>query len=256
MVLCACHPRTRSETVSNWRDRWHGEVNTEDDAVRFVDSVGFCTIDRPEFGEFPYLAGAFPGDRDSVLGEVWFWKDDLHIQKRLWYTRLFGGRPGFISLEFLPAFIATNGQVADELIMMGKLSVQTREIYETIEREGPISSKDLRRAISADARRKSASALIDLERKFILTKTDITGRTRETYSYVWDLAERWMPEVFEASDRLGAEAAAGKIVAKLNENGIPPTPDYLKRAFGWEKDPCVLTPFARHGRMQHGIRGT
>jgi len=38
----------------------------------------------------------------DVLGVTWFWKDDLHTAQRLYYTRLFAGRPGFISLA-LPA---------------------------------------------------------------------------------------------------------------------------------------------------------
>jgi hypothetical protein len=221
--------------------------------VRFVDGVGFCTIDAPGFGEFPYLAAAFPGNRDSVLGEIWFWKDDLHIQKRLYYTRLFGGKTGFISLEFLPAFIATNGQVADELILMGKMPVQAREIYETVERDGPISGRDLKRSISSEAHRKSSTILIDLERKFILTKSGLTGRTRESYGYVWDMAERWLPEAFEAADNIGAEAAARKIVAKLKENCIATTPEFLAKVFRWEK---WLIEMALAPQRHSGHRGT
>ena len=218
-----------------WLEKWHNTVHSEDDAVRFVNGVGFCTIDLPAFGEFPYLAAAFPGNRDSVLGDIWFWKDDLHTGKRLYYTRLFGTRPGFISLEFLPAFIATNGEVADELMVMGRMPVQAREIFEMVEKNGPVSGRDLRRAISADAQKKSATILIDLEKKFILTKVAITGRTRETYGYVWDLAERWMPETFEEADRLGAEAAARRIVRKLAENGIQPSDDLLKKVLKWDQ---------------------
>lgn len=222
-------------TLPKWLSIWKGRVQSEDDALAFVDGVGFCTIDRPTFGEFPYLAAAFPGNRDCVLGDVWFWKDDLHIQKRLWYTRLFGGKAGFISLEFLPAFIATNGQVADEMMMMGRMSLAAREIYELVERSGPISAKDFRRALSPEANRRSDSVLIDLEQKFILTKVEITGRTRETYSYVWDLAERWMPDAFEAADRIGAEEAARRIVRKLRDNGIPASAEILAKIFKWEK---------------------
>ena len=225
----------KTTSLPKWLTEWHETVHGESDAVRFLDGVGFCTIDRPEFGEFPYLAAAFPGNRDHVLGDVWFWKDDLHIQKRLYYTRLFGGKAGFIALELLPAFIATNGEVADEMMMMGRMSVAAKEVYETVEREGPVPAKELKRMLSTDTQKKSSTALIHLEQKFILTKVDITGRTRETYSYVWDLAERWMPEAFEAADELGVEAAARRIVARLRENGIAPTPEYLTKAMKWPK---------------------
>ena len=37
-------------------------------------------------------------------------------------------------------------------------------------------------------------ALLELQRRFLICKVDVTGRTRGTYAYVWDLAERFWPE--------------------------------------------------------------
>ncbi|MDO8682547.1 MAG: hypothetical protein Q7N50_03595 [Armatimonadota bacterium] len=217
----------------NWLEKWRSKVKSEDDCVRFVNDVGFCAIDIPQsFPGFPNQADAM--GLESAIGHTWFWKDDLHIQKRLFYTRLFFNRPGYISIEFLPAFIATNGQVADELMLMGRMPVAQRVIYEAIEKHGHISTRDLKQMLPPDAKRQASSALIALERLFIITKTDITGRTMQTYSYVWDLAERWAPEKFEEADRLGVRQAKEMIREKFRQNGLPDEPKYLEMAFGWE----------------------
>ena len=214
----------------SWLKQWEGKVASEDDCVRFVDDVGFCTIDRAESSpDFPSQADAM--GVETALGRTWFWKDDLHIQKRLYYTRLFFNKPGYISIEFLPAFIATNGQVADELMIMGRMPLAQQTIYEFIDAEGPISTRDLKRKLTEDVKRQSAFALIALERLFIATKVDITGRTMQTYSYVWDLAEKWVPWAFEEADKLGRARAKAKILDKLDSNGIPA--GVAAKAFGW-----------------------
>lgn len=217
-----------------WLTKWQGHVHTEDDLVRFVDDVGFCTINElAKFPDFPSQQAAM--DRQDVLGYTWFWKDDLHIQKRIFYTRLFTGKPGYISLSFLPAFIATNGEVADELFMYGKLSATAQDIYSIIEERGPISGKNLKALLGPDARKASAGILIDLERKFLITKTGITGRERGTYGYIWDLAERWVPEAFEDADKLGVRAARERVLAELSELGVPFNEKFKLRVLGWSE---------------------
>ena len=211
-------------------------MQTQDDLVRFVDAVGFCTINQLDaYPRFPSQEVAM-GRRD-VLGHTWFWKDDLHAQKRIYYCRVFGGRPGFISFAFLPAFIATNGEAVDELITYGAMPVRTQNIHRIIEQRGPISIKELKALLGPDARKASASALIDLERKFIIAKTGITGRERATYGYIWDLAERWIPDAFEAADALGVKAARGVLKSRLTELGVTPDACFTKRILQWSENP-------------------
>lgn len=218
--------------VPEWLSRWQGRLRTEDDLVRFVDDVGFCTINELErWPEFPSQEVAM--DRRDVLGHTWFWKDDLHNRKRIYYSRVFAGKPGFISFDFLPAFIATNGEAIDELALYGRLPVLSQDIHRIIEQQGPISSKDIKALLGPEGRKAAAGALIDLERRFIITKTDITGRERGTYGYVWDLAERWVPEAFEAADRLGVKAAAKRIRERAKEHGVIVDREFEARVLRW-----------------------
>lgn len=202
-----------------WLGKWESKVKEAADCVRFVDDVGFCTIDHVDpLPSFPNQADAM--GIDSAIGHTWFWKDDLHVEKRLYYTRLFFNRPGYISMQMLPLFIATNGEVADELMLMGRMPLAQQTIYDILQVQGPISSRDLRKTLTGDVKRQSASALIALERAFIITKVAITGRTMQTYSYVWDLAERWVPWAFEEADRLGSKSSRAMILERLKLNGL------------------------------------
>lgn len=219
--------------ASKWLEEWTGKVSTPDDMVQFVDAVRCCTAKAlPKHPEFP--------NQDAVMGKIapgvpdpWFWKDDLHIEKRFYYTRIFGGQPGFVSYTLLPALIATNGSVADELIFNGKLSPEAQQIYRTIETHGPIPTKELKQLLTPDAKRSANRILISLDRQFLITKVDITGRTRGTYSYVWDLVERWVPEMLVTADRLGRKQAEAVLREHLAIFGIPANSPLYTKVLGW-----------------------
>ncbi len=222
-------------SLQSWREDWAGAVHTEADAGRFVDAVGFCSINALErFPAFPNLAVAM-GTPDA-LWQAWFWKDDLHVAKRLYYTRLFAGRPGFLTLDWLPAFIAANGAAADELIHEGALPMATVALYHLIEERGPISIRDINRALGKEARGSTNAGLWELERRFIVTKTGLSGRERGTYGYIWDLAERWLPDAFTAADRLRRPAALAHIRTRLADLGVPIDAKLAKRVLRWEGD--------------------
>ena len=223
---------------TTWQSRWQSRVAHEDDLLRFVQDVGFCSINQLErYPDFPNAAVAM-GKRDA-LWDAWFWKDDLHIQRRCYYTRLFGGRPGLIAMEWLPCFIATNGAVVDELALTGGLPAQTLDIYRELAVRIPVSTRVLKKALTPEARKATAAALTELERRFIITKADIAGRERATYCYIWELAERWMPEAFAAADRLGRKAARAQILARLEELGVEATPALCKSVFHWVETPAA-----------------
>lgn len=216
----------------HWQRAWQNAVQTADDLVRFVNAVGCCTIGAlPRFPAFPSqeVAMGIPG----VIGHTWFWKDDLHTEQRLYYTRLFAGVPGFIACDLLPAFIATNGAAADELLLTGGMSVEARAIYRIIEERGPIPIKQLKALLAGETKQAATRALIELECRFIITKTGITGRERGTYGYIWDLAERWLPDAFPAADRLGRKAARALILERLGALGVPTDERFLARVLRW-----------------------
>ncbi len=216
-----------------WREKWRGRVCTPDDFLRFLEDVGCCTrvplIVYPDFPSQSEVLGSVP----PRTPDPWFWKDDLHAEKRLYYTRAIGGEPTFISNDLLPAIIATNGAVYDELVYDGLLTPEAQQIYKLIESSGPIPIKELKRLLTPDARRASNRVLIELDRVFLIAKTGITGRTRGTYGFIWDLVERWVPDVLREADRLGRRHAKEIIQARFSALGISPDSPFYSRMLGW-----------------------
>ena len=217
-----------------WHQTCQHSVRTEEDVVRFVNAVGVCTVNALErFPDFPSVAVAM-GETEA-LWHAWFWKDDLHIAKRLYYTRLFAGRPGFIALDWLPAFIAANGAAADELFLLGAVPAEAQAIYRLVEEHGPIAIRALKKLLPPDARKTATGHLWELERRFLITKTGLTGRGRGTYGYIWDLADRWLPAAFPAADRLKRAPAREKITAHLESLGVPVGMKLRTRVLRWEE---------------------
>ena len=204
--------------------------------VRFVDAVGCCTrTPLAAYPDLPNQADAL-GEVPAGISDPWFWKDDLHIEKRLYYTRVFGGQPGFISNALLPMFVATNGAVFDELLFDGQLTPEEQQVYRLIEGSGPIPIKELKRLLTPDAKRAASRIIIDLDRAFLISKTGITGRTRGTYGYIWDLTERWIPEVLAAADLLGRKQAASLLRDHLSAFGVPPASPFYAKILGWPSE--------------------
>ncbi|MHB1457326.1 MAG: AlkZ-related protein [Armatimonadota bacterium] len=218
---------------THWRDEWTRKVHTPDDLVRFVDAVGCCTL-APihRYPDFP--------NQDEVMGEVypgtdgtWFWKDDLHAEKRIYYTRVFGGQTGYISYVMLPVLIATNGAVIDELLYHGALTPDTLQVYQIIDEYGPIPIRNLKRLLTPDAKHNANKSIVELERRFLITKTGITGRTMGTYGYIWDLVERWLPEVLTAAGEMTRRQAEAKLREHLSSYGIPADSLFYVKVLGW-----------------------
>lgn len=186
----------------------------------------------PRYPDFPNQQEAM-GELDANVPDPWFWKDDLHAEKRIYYTRVFGGQPGYLSYSILPALIAANGAVVDELLYEGLLTVEAQQLYAIIEEYGPVPIKELKRMLTPDAKRAATKNLHDLERRFIITKTGITGRTMGTYGYIWDLLERWAPELLTAADSVGRECGMIRIREHLAQYGIAAESPFYQKVLGW-----------------------
>ncbi len=220
--------------LPGWHERHQHTVHSEEDVVRFVNAVGCCTVNALErYPDFPSVAVAM-GEAEA-LWHAWFWKDDLHIAKRLYYTRLFAGRPGFIALDWLPAFIAGSGAAADELFLLGAVPAEAQALYRLVEERGPLASRALKTLLPPDARKAATGHLWELERRFLVTKTGLTGRERGTYGYIWDLADRWLPDAFPAADRLKRAPAREQITAHLEALGVTVNAKLRERVLKWEE---------------------
>jgi hypothetical protein len=101
--------RKREEESMNgagWHTLIPRPIKGPDAAVALVTTLGFCTWAPVPRMAFPNLAAAMGETATSVLVRTWFWKDDLHFGRHLYYGKIIAGQPSFIAPGYLADFIA------------------------------------------------------------------------------------------------------------------------------------------------------
>ncbi len=223
-----------------WRSMADGPIATEDEFTAFLDRVGVCLW--TPFGRVPLpnLADMMDLAKPDDIWGTWFWKDDLHIARRLFYGKLLAGRPAFVSMPLLPSLIAARGDVDPHTYHeQGRLSAEAVRVYEALVRCRDLATSDLRREAGlADKGDRSTfeNAVTALGALFQICKTGITGRTRGTYSYRWGLLEDWLPDTLSVAARIRPHDAARRICAHLASIGATLSRADTRRLFGWDDD--------------------
>jgi hypothetical protein len=226
---------------------WHalipGPITRPEEALAFINECGFCTWGPVPRLSFPNLAEAMGETATSVLDRTWSWKDDLHFEQKLYYGKIIAGQPSFLAPDYLPDFIsALAGHDLEQerdvtrLYFDGRLSGEAKAIYDWLLDHPALPTRELRRGTRlGDPSKKLATerALVELQRRFLVCKVDLTGRTRGTYSYIWDLAERFWPQAFVEARQTSPTAARSKIRGQLREFGLSPNPQLEQHLLLW-----------------------
>ena len=128
------------------------QVETAEDAERFIERVGFaaCLTDCRRPGPSLYLAVC--GRRDAVIPRnvqtdpetslTWELKDEIMSRGRVYYAKLARGKATFIAPRMVPCFNAVWGvRRADEA---RRLSRDARALLRVLRREWEAGTADLR----------------------------------------------------------------------------------------------------------------
>ncbi|MES2464094.1 MAG: hypothetical protein V4671_26270 [Armatimonadota bacterium] len=225
-----------------------GTVSTPEECVEYVNQAGLCLWTRrrgwdswPSLESVtPWFTTVDPNDEKTdsfaspFMMATWFWKDDLHIEKKLYYGQILGnGIATLASLEMLPYLIAAQGDNdARTLYEKNRLSYLSLQVYEHIEKNGVTASNKL--PVGYKDRSKS---LIPLQQRFLLTKHSLTGRTRGKYGYNWGLCEEHFPEAFRAAAKLSVAKARETVCVCLAEkHGLVLSEAQAAKAFHWNPE--------------------
>ncbi len=245
---------TRTE-VEAWRDRVHRRlpklaVRTKEDALGFVDDVGYCFAFKAENSELPCLWHAACGMRnplmphhshhDPYLSFVWEMKDILPSERKIYYGKLLKRRPTMISLEFLPYFYVLSdrtgspGEYAQEF-RRGRLSDTAHDIMEALEDSSPQVTQGLKLATGRMARGDRAEfdrAIAELQSKMFIVKV---GEQHDPFTFIWAPIEKCFRKELRRARRIPADVARQRILEKYFENQLVATVGQIVRLFRWPK---------------------
>ncbi len=228
----------------NWR---HYRIRTKKQALGFIRAVGFCYAFTPGPGSVPSLFEVLDTRSDNVRWTwAWKWKEALPTAKQAFYGRILARKPTFISLQLLPYFYALTGNVgqADDYLRLyaeGRLTALGRRVYEVLASRGSLTTRQIRAEIEP-ARRGSSPRLLralgELQNLFLLARIGEVGDNPGNYAYVWDLFERWLPEVVARASSISHRAAAAAVLEQYVRVAGAPRPADAASLFAWS--PLVI----------------
>lgn len=266
------------EQIEALRDiRYHRtpalRATTEARALAFIDEVGFCFLFGDAAVEMPTLWAAVAGSRRSMpsghfdpdLDRTWNWKDSLPTRGVAYYGKLLRGRPTLVSLALLPTFYALSpnyGDIEDYLLQYeeGKLSVEAKNVYEALLKEGALATSRLRQVAGmpggGENARRFERALAELQAEMKIAKVGISDANRWGYAYVYDLFLRRFPDVPEAARHIGEEEAMQTLLLRYLRNVIAVPEATARRLFRWEEWEWerVLARAAAQGHILRDVR--
>jgi hypothetical protein len=214
-------------------------VRTRQDALRFINALGFCYAFTGGPGRLPGLFDVLDTRSIGRMWEwAWQWKDDLASSRRAYYGKVIRRKPSYVSQPMLPAFYALSGNVGEpddhlQAYREGRLSRTAKTLYERILASGPVSTWTLRRQFvpRGESGSRFHRALDDLQERFLVAKVGEEEEWRN--GFIWDAFHRWMPGVVKAAGRLKTEDAAASVLNRYIGIVGAASDEEIAATFGW-----------------------
>jgi len=240
-------------------------------AATFVNQVGVCST----FYRFPdglaCLWEAVAGrerprwprhsHHDAGIGLTWELKDTLPAKRRCYYGKLVKRRPVLVALDLFPAFYALvrGRQRARDFgveYRAGRMSATAKRLMDSFFRESPQYTRGLRAdtfMLEPGKTREFERAMAELQQGLWIVKTE--ERYEPSFSYRWDLLERWLPEQVAEGRGLRRAAALDHVVARYLDGAVYSTPMRMARLFGLgpAETALAVARLARAGRVSKDV---
>ena len=247
------------------------KVRSSRAAAAFVNQVGVCST----FYRFPdglaclweaVVGRARPrwprhSHHDAGIGLTWELKDALPAARRCYYGKLVKRRPVLVSLDLFPAFYALvrGRQRARDYTYeyrAGRMSATAKRLMDSFFRESPQYTRGLRAdtfMLEAGRTREFERAMAELQQGLWIVKTE--ERYEPTFSYRWDLLERWLPDTVAEGRQLGRPAALDRLIVRYLDGAVYSSIARMARLFGLDAGETTraVARLAKTGRVRANL---
>ncbi|MBN8706436.1 MAG: hypothetical protein J0L62_11225 [Bacteroidetes bacterium] len=224
-------------------------IKTEQDAVDFINSVGFCFAFKSELSELPSIWNAVKGERrpeiptsinqDPDVTFTWSLKDKLPQNKKSFYGKFLKKQPTFISVEYVPYFFVLNANVGSadsswENFVHKHISEAEKRVLDTILEEHPITTIELRRKMESTGkyiRPVFDKSLQELERKMYIMEV---GRQEHPYTPIWDMVVSHFAGLNDKINPLTEDLARERILEKYFQVQVISNEKRIQALFNWQ----------------------
>ncbi len=234
-----------------YRRRMNLRVKTPQEAIEFVNDVGFSFLFPIQNVEMPSLWDAIAGRLVKTTSKhsgyeierTWGWKDNSLDKKWWYYGKLIRDKATLVSLDFLPNLYALSENYGDyehdylEEYKAGTLTAEAKSIYEALLKHGALDAIRLRREshLSSDAAKgRFDKALTDLQTGLKVIPVGVAPVGAWKYAFIYEILPRWFPDIPDRARKIGRVDAKRSIVDQYLRNVIASTPQSIARVFGWK----------------------
>jgi len=225
-------------------------LKSVEEALDFVNERGFVYLWPIKDANLPNLWAAVAGERpvadkhDDPGHVTWGWKDGMLDKRQWYYAKILRGKATMVALDIAPAFYALSENYGDpehdylQLYEDGLLSREAKLIYETLLREGPLDTVNLRRKIHMTGKASNSPferGLNGLQRDFKILPVSIAEAGAWRYSFVYDMVHRHYPELPEQARSIKRSQARQKLLALYFTSLGAATAAEARKLFQWPK---------------------
>jgi hypothetical protein len=253
-----------------FRTRPGQRLASRDEAVAFVRERGF-TYFWPITGILlPSLWTAVAGDRpvadahDDPGHVTWGWKDSLLGSDAWYYAKVLRKKGTMIAPDVAPYFYALSenyGAPEEDYLTQyeqGHLALESRNVYETILKEGPLDTLALRRAARMTSKESDGrfnKAITDLQAGFRIVPVRVAQVGSWNYAFVYDAVHRVYPGLLEKARFIGEIDARLKLAELyFHSVGAAQLRDVTK-LFGWKPAEAtqIIEKLSQKGILQPAV---
>jgi len=231
---------------TRYRQTKENFVRSEDDALDFINEMGFVWLIDPSEADLPsvHLASPSPykpsGHRYVQNAASWWdLKQTLPGRKACYYSKVLRGRGTFISWDCFPLFYAVyaTGNDYRHDYREGILSRDEKRVLDLVGGAPEISTHELRRKFGTpgkDTTRAMDRALQNLQETFRIT---VAGGSLEGWSlHNWALVEDWVPaECLERARQLDPSTAKRELTLRYVRMAIAASVGDIAWVFRWKR---------------------
>ena len=230
---CVTEQELQQQRAGIWRVNGN-PIRTIDDAHSFLDAVGFCLMYPVRaLPMLPIFMGAYAGSLDRLPDSRHAFADprtqpaiDLMVrllrERHAYELNLLPESSLLVSAQYFPFFYALIGDRS--LKTAGKVNAQVSKrsplavkIFETIERQGPVSKPQLQEALGREPSAAALDrALNDLWSILKITRVDY----REPQGAYWDLLFRWARGPVTDAAKISLPEAISALLGKYLEASV------------------------------------
>jgi len=262
-----------SARETRYRRRMNLRITSPEQAVKFVNDVGFCFLFPIQNVEMPSLWDAiagrvvktYPNHSGYEIERTWGWKDEALDKKWWYYGKLIRTKATLISLDFLPNFYALSENFGDyehdylEEYKTGQLTAEAKQVYEALLKSGALDAVRLRREarMSSDANKgRFDKALTDLQTGLKVLPIGIAPVGAWRYAFIYEVLPRWYPEIPARAQKISRAEARRRILDQYLRNVIFSTAPVAARVFGWslKETQQVVNALAEEGRLELDVK--